>query len=200
MTVGVILLAGGRASRFGSDKRLTLLQDGRTLLQASIDSIRRAGLPLLVCLGIADDEIEQTLLDASICCRKCPDSPEGMASTLANGIATVAGSWRGALVALADMPLIRPGTYNRVRDELRPGTIVAPTYGGRRGHPVGFDRSYFPELIALGGDRGAREVLAAHPDAVLDIEVPDPGVLADVDVVEDLRYVVFPGGTARAKR
>lgn len=187
MTAGVVLLAGGSASRFGSDKRLRVLDDGRTtLLMAAVDSIRRADLPLLVCLGGADHDLELTLRGGGIHCIRCPDSRHGMGATLANGIGAVAQSWDGVLVGLADMPSIRPDTYVRIRDKLGPERIVVPTYGHKRGHPVGFDRSFFPELLALEGDRGARGVLAAHPEAVLEIAVDDPGILLDVDVVADL--------------
>ena len=187
MTAGVVLLAGGSASRFGSDKRLRVLADGRTLLMAALDSIRRAELPLLVCLGAADHDLELTLRHEGIHCTRCPDSRQGMGATLANGIGAVAQSWDGVLVGLADMPSIRPDTYLRIRDQLRANRIVIPTHGGKRGHPVGFDRGFFPELLALEGDRGARGVLSAHPEAVLEIAVDDPGILLDVDVVADLQ-------------
>lgn len=100
MTIGVVLLAGGCASRFGSDKRLSPLSDGRMLMLATIDKVRCAGLPLLVCLRSHDDDIEQTLLSDGVPCRKCPDSAQGMGSTLANGVAAIPGSWCGVLVRL----------------------------------------------------------------------------------------------------
>lgn len=197
MTVGVLLLAAGRGRRFGADKRLAVLADGRSLLLATIETIRCADLPLLVCLGTGDDELQARLSADGIPCQQCPDSALGMGSTLANGVAAVAASWGGALVALADMPLIRPRTYALVGDALgqAPGTgpgensIAVPVYRGRRGHPVGFDGRHFPELLALGGDRGARDILAAHPGAVAEIEVDDPGVVVDVDRVEDLQQL-----------
>ena len=187
MTIGVIMLAGGCASRFGADKRLTPLADGRPLILAAIDKVRRAGLPLLVCLGSDDYDTEQLLAVEGVRCCRCRDSARGMGATLANGIATIQAAWSGVLVGLADMPLIRPETYLLISNSLGPGTIAAPSCNKKRGHPVGFDRSYFPELLALSGDRGARGILDANPGAVLDLEVDDPGVLIDVDVPADLR-------------
>jgi molybdenum cofactor cytidylyltransferase len=187
VTVGVVLLAGGRAERFGTDKRLALLPDGRTMVMTTIDNIRRAGLPLLVCLGVADNEIEHTLTAEGVPCIKCPDSQGGMGATLGNGIAAIGGAWRGALVGLADMPLIRPATYELVADNLGFGDIVTPIFEGQRGHPVGFGRSYFPRLLALEGDQGARGILSANSASVIGVAVDDPGVLADVDVLQDLQ-------------
>jgi len=189
MTVGVLLLAGGSARRFGADKRLAPLADDRSLLDACIDNILRANLPLLVCLAPADGELEATLSREGIRALPCPRAGEGMGSTLADGVAAIASRWSGALVALADMPLIRPRTCRLVAERLAPGTIVTVSHNGRRGHPVGFDRAFFPELEALHGDRAARTVLAAHPRSVTDIPVDDPGILVDVDVTDDLDRV-----------
>lgn len=192
MTTGVILLAGGKARRFGADKRIARLPDGQWLIMAAIENIARSGLPLLVCLGADDAGLQRALRAGGIACIKCADSHLGMGSTLAEGIAAIDRSWRGVLVALADMPLILPETYARVRDKLAAGKIVVPVHAGRRGHPVGFDHTYFPGLLALRGDRGARAILTAHPDSVLALEVDDPGVLADVDRPHDLQALFRP--------
>jgi len=187
MTVGVLLLAGGSASRFGADKRLAPLVGDRSLLDACIDNVLRTDLPLLVCLGPADGELAATLSRKGVPNLACPHAGEGMGSTLADGVAAIASSWwSGALVALADMPLIRPGTYRLVAERLAPGTIVTVSHNGRRGHPVGFDRAFFPELEALRGDKAARSLLTTHAPSVMDIPVEDPGILLDVDLTADL--------------
>jgi len=189
MTAGVLLLAGGSARRFGADKRLAPLADDRSLLDACIDNILRADLPLLVCLGPADTELEARLSREGIPALLCPRAGDGMGSTLADGVATIVSRWSAALVALADMPLIRPATYRLVAARLAPGTIVTVSHHGRRGHPVGFDRAFFPQLQALRGDTAARTVLAAHPRSVTNIPVDDAGILVDVDLTEDLDRV-----------
>ena len=55
---------------------------------------------------------------------------------------------------------------------------------GRRGHPVGFAAELFSELVMLKGDEGARRLLARYPTAA--VELDDPGVLLDIDTVDDL--------------
>jgi molybdenum cofactor cytidylyltransferase len=82
------------------------------------------------------------------------------------------------------MPLLRPDTLRRVAARLDTDPVVFAQYRGRRGHPVGFSQELYSELIALQGDEGARRLLAryaAHP-----VDVDDPGVLLDVDTVDDL--------------
>ncbi|MGL6044682.1 MAG: nucleotidyltransferase family protein, partial [Sandaracinobacteroides sp.] len=61
---------------------------------------------------------------------------------------------------------------------------VVPALGGRRGNPVGFARSLWPELMAVSGDRGARGLLERL--GAVEVKVDDPGILRDLDRPEDL--------------
>lgn len=188
MTAGVLVLAAGRARRFGSDKRLARLPDGRLSVDALLDQLDTSGLPVLVCLGPQDGEIV-TLLDArGFRHQVCERSGEGMGGTLAQGIMQVK-SWNGVLVALADMPWIAGATYRAVADRLESGSICVPTFEGERGHPVGFGRKFFPELAMLGGDTGARSLLAKHPDKIREVPVEDAGIHRDIDTPADIETV-----------
>ena len=64
--------------------------------------------------------------------------------------------------------------------------LAAPHYRGRRGHPVVFSTLFREELQALGGDAGARHVLAAHQHRMRPLHVGESGVLRDIDVRDDL--------------
>jgi molybdenum cofactor cytidylyltransferase len=67
--------------------------------------------------------------------------------------------------------------------------IVRAAYGDEPGHPVLFDRSVWPEVEALEGDRGARAVLVRRPERV--VEVPIEGEPpADVDTGEDYQRLL----------
>ena len=95
-----------------------------------------------------------------------------------------ATSW---IVALADMPFIRPETIRLVAERLDSGAaLVAPAWRGERGHPVGFAARFRDELSALTGDAGARELLRSRRDELDLIECDDPGVLRDIDTPADL--------------
>jgi len=83
------------------------------------------------------------------------------------------------------MPFVRPSSIAAVRAALEGGAdLVAPYFRARRGHPVGIASRYKQELLALGGDEGAKALLARHE--VLKIPVGDPGVIRDIDRPEDL--------------
>jgi molybdenum cofactor cytidylyltransferase len=185
MTVGVLVLAAGRARRFGVDKRQALLPDGRRVIDATLSNISASGLPFLVCVAADDDQLVDRLEARAIGCRRCVSASEGMGATLAEGIGHLQ-QWRGVLVALADMPWIAPDTYATVAQQLTAERIVVPVYGGQRGHPVGFARAFYPRLRALRGDTGARSVLLDHAADVVEVIVSDPGIVRDIDLPEDL--------------
>ncbi len=184
MTVGVLLLAAGCSERFGSDKRLALMADGRSLLFAAVSSIQRSGLPLRVCLRPGEDRLGDSLLRAGVEVLECERAARGMGATLADAV-NQSLDWNGLLVALADMPVIHPATFRQVAQAVTADVIVTPTFAGQSGHPVGFGRDFFADLAGLDGDRGARDLVTASHR--LRLPVADPGILRDVDSPAALR-------------
>ena len=90
---------------------------------------------------------------------------------------------RGLLVVPVDQPLLQPATVAAVLTGFSHGhpPIARATYRGRHGHPVVFASSVFAQLRNADPAIGARVVLQAHRDAILDVEVPDEGAVIDVD-------------------
>jgi molybdenum cofactor cytidylyltransferase len=64
---------------------------------------------------------------------------------------------------------------------------VVPRYGERRGHPVIFSRSIFPELLAAPPEEGAKTVVHAHRSETLELVTEDKGVTIDIDTPEEYR-------------
>jgi molybdenum cofactor cytidylyltransferase len=92
-------------------------------------------------------------------------------------------------VLLGDMPGVRAALLDRLIAAFDPGenrTICVPTHGGTRGNPVLWGRQFFPEMLALEGDVGARSLIARYPDQVCEIEVEDMAPLTDIDTPEAL--------------
>jgi molybdenum cofactor cytidylyltransferase len=186
-----ILLAAGSAKRFGSNKLLHALPPGtpdagvpvglaaaRHLIGALPDSI--------AVLRPRAQKLGKLLRDAGCNTVVCKNASEGMGTSLAAGVraTTDADGW---IVALADMPFIRPETIRIVTKALQEGAaIAAPSFHGGRGHPVGFARRFYEELSSLRGEDGARQFLKRHPEWVKLLEVDDPGVVRDIDEPSDL--------------
>lgn len=186
MTTGVLLLAAGRGRRFGSDKRRAVLADGRTLLGSCTDTLQRATLPFIVCLGVNDKALAEELAGRGVPWMQCANSERGMGHTLSDAMSGIPANWSGVLIALADMPWIRPETYRALAERLSEETIVVPVYHGVPGNPVGFGRNFFPLLRQLGGDRGARGLVTRFPASVVELPCEDEGIRQDVDTPETL--------------
>ena len=84
----------------------------------------------------------------------------------------------------ADMPLVKPETLLAVAAALNEHAAAYAQHKGRRGHPVAFGAELLSELLRLTGEEGARRILARYP--AVGVEVPDPGVLLDMDTEQDL--------------
>jgi len=116
----------------------------------------------------------------------CDDAAEGMGASLACA-ARAAGEADGYLIALGDMPFVRPSSIAAVRDALAGGApLAAPYFRARRGHPVGVSGRFRRELLALRGDAGAKQLLADNAPQLVKIPVGDPGVIRDIDTPGDL--------------
>jgi len=181
-----LLLAAGSASRFGSDKMQHVLVHG---VPVAVQSARhlKAVVDRVVAIVRPGADDTRRALEAEGCeVVTCADAREGMGASLACG-ALAAGDVDGYLVALGDMPFVRPSSIAAVRDALAGGApIAAPYFHGRRGHPVGIAGRFRAELEACRGDEGAKQLLAGQAAELVKIPVGDPGVIRDIDRPSDL--------------
>jgi molybdenum cofactor cytidylyltransferase len=185
MMLAGLILAAGRANRMGEDKRLIRV-GGRSMLDHAIDAALGGGLsPVLVVTGPeAQPELPPEVT------RVINENPaRGMASSLAAGIAALPGDVEGVMVLLADMPKVSGTHVATLVAAFTPHGICIPVFGGRRGNPVLFGRSYFSAMRGLTGDKGARVLIAEHAGSVVEVPVGDEGILIDVDTPEALRAV-----------
>lgn len=194
LNIAGILLAAGSGSRFGGDKLLQPLDDGVAIAAHAARNLL-AALPSVVAVVRRGDFPLYDMLEQEGCeVTMFEDAARGMGASLAHGIgrAREADGW---LIALADMPKVRPETIRNIAAALEGGALIAaPTHGGRRGHPVGFAASLRQELLALDGDEGARAVLERHGGDVKLIDCNDPGTLIDVDRRDDLARLTGANG------
>lgn len=181
MTTVALLLAAGFGKRFGSDKRRARLADGRTLLVASLANARAVFDEVRVVLRAEDDPIELDL-PVDIPLVRCIDADSGMGRSLAAGAASLDDCKTDSVaILLGDMPWLAESTLRMLLEQATAQRIVFPLHAGQRGHPVLFGRAFWPELLQLQSDEGARAVLQAHRDAWHPVVVDDSGVLRDVD-------------------
>jgi molybdenum cofactor cytidylyltransferase len=186
--VEAILLAAGESRRMGYPKPLLRL-GGRTFIEILADAILQSATRLIVVVGARADVVRGAVpSDPRIVIIENPGYLRGQLSSIKAALPHVSPEAGGALVHLADHPMVRAETFAAVIDGYRrlQKPIAIARYRGRRGHPVLFARELFGELAAAPEDQGARVVVAADPARVAYIDVDDPGVLTDLDTPEDL--------------
>lgn len=183
MATGILVLAAGQSRRMGTDKRLLAWRDTHLLAHA-INVCARTGLGYKVALSCRQEDD----LIAPLCERNCvriKDSELGLGHTLAHAIGRLPASWDGVIVHLADMPLVKVSTFQKIARELPNHPITIPSYHQKLGNPRGFSRSLWTQLAALTGDQGAKDLIRQNPDLCHVLDVDDAGVLIDIDTQED---------------
>lgn len=186
MNIVALLLAAGSASRFGSDKLLYRLPHGVPIAVQAARHLK-AELPrVIVALRPGSDDLARQFADEGVEVTLCERAAEGMGASLACAARAAPGA-EAFIVALADMPFVRPSSIGAVREALERGALLAaPYWHARRGHPVGISARFRDELEALEGDQGARALLVAHESELVKVPVGDPGVIRDIDQPADL--------------
>ena len=185
-----IVAAAGLSSRMGASKPL-LDAGGRTFLARTLASLRGGGAdPLIVVVRDMEGSVgrEARAGGGTVICN--PDPTSGPISSLQAGIRAAPAEAPAVLFCPVDHPLFLPDTVLALLTAFarEAAPIVAPTYEGRRGHPVVFHRDLFPELLEDGLPNGARSVIQRYLPHRIEIPVNDPGILIDVDTPTDYRH------------
>ena len=188
MKVAAIVLAAGAGTRMGGRPKALLTVDQQTFIARVVDTARRAGVGrVVVVLGHGADEVERALGDAAdVTVAVNPEPARGQLSSLKVGLRE-ASECDGALAWPVDHPLVREATVLQLLAAAgkHPGKAIVPRFEGRGGHPTFFPRTLFAGLLSLPDDVGARGLFERHPEAVVRIDVEDPGVRHDIDTPAD---------------
>lgn len=188
--IAAVALAAGMSTRMGTNKLLVRI-DGEPLVRRVIKSIEGSvARPIVVVTGHDHELICAALAHTETVAVHNPDYRDGLSTSLRKGISEV-GDCDGAIILLADMPAISSLAIDRMiaaYESKKRGVICVATYQGRRGNPVLFDRAFFPELQAISGDIGAREIVRKHRPLVCDVDMDDDSPLIDLDTPEDMKH------------
>ncbi len=181
MKLAALVLAAGKASRFGGDK-LSAPFRSQPLIAHAIRAARASGAQqtIVVCapdLALGDaDGIEVVQIESA-----------ALSASLKAGV-MAAGNADGVLVFLGDMPLVPFGMADHLAAILGGNIAAVPSFEGRRGHPVLLSRRCFGAIMQLEGDCGAARLLNACSDIAI-LPCADEGVVLDVDTLEDLAFL-----------
>lgn len=185
MTGAALILAAGASERMGTPKWSLPFGDG-TFLSTILERLAPLGLEwTAVVVGPGEAPLEPVLRNLE------PES--GPIGSIRIGLDAGADRYPWLMVALVDHPTVRGETYVALAEaaDAGGGDLWAPSWRGRRGHPVVFGRACYEDLRRAPADRGARWVVERHRDRRVVVEVHDPGVLRNVNRPEDYRELLW---------
>jgi molybdenum cofactor cytidylyltransferase len=188
------VLAAGESKRFGPKRQKLVLEFGgeplvRWVAVAAVESRLE---PVIVVVGAAADEVRRAVAGLPVKIAYCADYSAGQSATVAAGLGRVDPEASGVLFLPGDQPFIDGETIELLiaAHERGVAPVVTPTFRGRRGAPVLFDRALFGKLARLSGDEGGRQLLRGTEPAVLEVELASELPLLDVDTPEDYRRLL----------
>lgn len=177
--IAVILEAAGNSTRFGSNKLLHIMEDGRPMVASILDAVRplEAYKKILVTQY---DEVASLAPDLDIVMNDRPDL--GISRSMQLGL-TAAGDSDAYMFCVCDQPGLKTATLERMIEAYKKGTagIVSLAWQGKMCNPKIFSSRYREELMKLSGDTGGRQILASHKDDILLVEAESEDEVKDID-------------------
>jgi molybdenum cofactor cytidylyltransferase len=188
-----VVLAAGRSSRMGGPNKLLAEIGGRPLVRIVVEqALASRARPVVVVTGHQRERVEAALAGLPVKCVHNPHYADGLGTSLKAAIAGLPAEVDGAIVCLGDMPQVDAALIDRLIGAIDPdkGALVAvPTIDGKRGNPVVWSRRFFPDLMAVEGDVGARHLIGRYAEAVVEVPVSGNAALTDIDTPEALEAV-----------
>ncbi len=189
--IAAVIMGAGRSRRMAPHNKLLVTDKaGKPMIARVVDNVLSSNArPILVVTGHQAEQIEHSLGGRPVRYVHASDYAEGLSASLKAGIAAVPPECAAAVVCLGDMPLVTGRMIDRLISMYDPAEgrlIVLPTFRGKQGNPMLWDRRFFPEILQISGDSGARFLVGKHTEFVCEIEMADDAVLRDFDTTESL--------------
>jgi len=161
---------------------------GAPLIQRTVEAVTSWPVErTIVVTGHEADKIAQELQGLKIAIVHNAEYSRGLSTSLRRGLEALGPDVDAALVCLGDMPLIEADTVRKlIAAYADHQTICVPLCKRTRGNPVLWGKAYFPAMMKLRGDRGAKELMAQFTDNMVEIEISDEGSVLDADTSEAL--------------
>jgi molybdenum cofactor cytidylyltransferase len=190
--VAAVVLAAGKSTRMGANK-LVAEVGGKPLVRIAVEqALASRASPVIVVTGHQREEVERAIVGLPVKLVHNPDFDEGLGTSLRAGIGAVPDTAAGAIVCLGDMPQVDAPLIDKLVgafDPERGALVVIPAIDGKRGNPVVWARRFFPDLMKIVGDIGARHLIGENTDAVVEVAVTGNAALTDVDTPDALQLV-----------
>ncbi len=185
---GIVLLAAGKSARMGQAKQL-LQYKGKSLVRHSVEAALQAALgPIILVTGANAPAVAQEVWDGQLLVVQNTGWGEGIASSIRCGLGTLLNAdpiITQAIFMVCDQPFVTPTLLKQLvlarEDTGKP--IIACEYAGTMGTPVLFSAEFFPQLMLLQGDEGAKKLLRQYSAKVGTVPFEQGGF--DIDTPDD---------------
>ncbi|HEY7298858.1 MAG TPA: molybdopterin-binding/glycosyltransferase family 2 protein [Xanthobacteraceae bacterium] len=188
--IAAVVLAAGRSTRMGGPNKLLAEIGGKPLVRIAVEqALGSRARPVIAVTGHEHQRVETALADLPVRLVHNSDFAQGLGTSLRAGIAAVPADVDAAIVCLGDMPQVDAALIDRLIEAFDPekgALAVVPTVNGQRGNPVLWSRRFFPDLMAIEADVGARHLIDRYGEAVVEAPVSGKGAFLDIDTPEAL--------------
>ena len=187
-TVSAILLAAGESRRMGELNKLMLAVDGEPLLCRTVKTLLASRLAeVVVVLGHQAEAARILLQRLDVQTVINNDYREGQMSSVHCGLAALTRSCDGVMICLTDQPLLTDQDIDFLIDafERRDGSIIVPTYQGRRGNPIVLAYAHRAEILDGERNLGCKRLIELNPELVTTVEMDNDHAVFDLDTPED---------------
>ncbi len=187
--IAAVLLAAGESRRMGSVNKLTLLVQGRPLVRRSAQILLGSRVSeVVVVLGHEAGRIRRLLADLPLRFVVNEDYADGQMTSVNCGLEALSDDCDGVMIALADQPRLETDDIDRLIeafDAREDGSVLVPTYRGRRGNPVVLSYDHRETILGGGRNLGCRHFIDKNPGLVSTIEMDNDHVVVDLDTPEE---------------
>lgn len=203
--VAGILLAAGASRRMGPLNKLLAPIGGKPLVRHAAEALVAASLSsVIIVIGYEADKVAAALDGLPVQLVFNPNHASGQGSSVGAGIKALDDDISDVLIGLGDMPLLPFAVLDmlisaHIENEGHMRSITLPTFEGLRGNPVLWGKAFFPELGALKGDLGGRQLLDQHTAAQNLVACTHFSVLRDVDTADSLAAIISEAKTDRVQ-
>ncbi|MCQ2563171.1 MAG: putative selenium-dependent hydroxylase accessory protein YqeC [Mogibacterium sp.] len=177
--LAVILEAAGDSKRFGSNKLLHIMDDGRPMIASVLDAVRSLDVHKKIIVT-QYDEVAKLASGFDTVMNDRPDL--GISRSMKLGL-MAAGDADAYIFCVCDQPGLTAETLEKLIDAYKKGTagIVSLAWQGQMRNPKIFSSLYREELMRLEGDTGGRQIIDAHKKDLLLVEAENEDEVKDID-------------------
>ena len=194
--IAALILAAGQSRRMGKRNKLLAEIDGVPMVAGAVDAaLASQASPVVVVTGHEPERVRACLAGRPTRFAHSPDHGEGLSHSLRAGLDALDDDIDGVVVLLGDMPRVTARHIDRLIaafDPLEGRSLCVPTRDGKRGNPVLFARHLFDEMRRVAGDVGARHLIGAHEDELVEVAMEDDAIFVDVDTPQALTALTNP--------